>query len=150
MLCSPTSHFRSTCPVQTRMGLAVLDQSVQSLISRGVAPSTLSAYKSGKMRYLAFCTSHHLSPLPLCESTLCHFISFLYLSSLSYQTIKLYLSSLRHMQIIHGLPDPSYSSFPLLTYTLRGIHRTGSNHTRPKRLLITPDHLRANVVSYSH
>ena len=95
------------------------------------------------MRYLAFCTSHHLSPLPLCESTLCRFISFLYLSSLSYQTIKLYLSSLRHMQIIHGLPDPSFSSFPLLTYTLRGIHRAGSNYTRPKRLPITPDHLRA-------
>ena len=125
------------------MGLDSLDESVQSLIDRGLAQSTLSSYKSGKKRYLTFCTFYHLSPLPLCESTLCRFVSSLHLSSLAYPTIKLYLSALRHMQIVMGLPDPSLSSLPHLAYVLHGIRRIGPSQSRPNCLPVTPELLRA-------
>ena len=108
-----------------------------------MAQSTLSSYESGKKRYLAFCSSYHLSPLPLCESTLCRFVSSLYLSSLSYQTIRIYLSALRHLQITNGLPDPSFSSLPRLMYALRGVRRSSASQPRLNRLPVTPELLRA-------
>ena len=60
------------------------DQTVTKLIGRGVAQSTLTAYNSGKTRYLAFCTQYNFAPLPVTEPQLLHFVAFLFHSSLSY------------------------------------------------------------------
>ena len=63
----------------------------------------------------------------------------LHTESLSYQTIRCYLSALRHLQIMSGLPDPSLNSFPRLDYALKGVRREGSACARERRLPITPD-----------
>lgn len=119
-----------------------MDTIVHQLIDRGVANSTLAAYGTGKKRYLSFCRQFNLPSLPVCEATLCRFVAFLFSSSLSYQSIRSYLSAVRHLQIMSGLPDPSLSSFPRLDYALKGIRRTNTAETRLKRLPVTPVLLR--------
>ena len=56
--------------------------------------------------------------------------------------IRSYLSALRFYQISSGLPDPSSSSFPRLSYVLKGIRKLTPGHSRARRLPITPDLLR--------
>ena len=76
------------------------------------------------------------------EGTLCQFVAYLACSSLSYQSIRLYLSTIRFLQISHGLPDPSLSSVARLEYVLKGIRKGLPAHSRLKRLPITPYILR--------
>ena len=57
--------------------------------------------------------------------------------TVTWGTIRVYLSALRFFQIRVGLPDPSLSAFPRLTYVLKGIHRVNPEHQRRLRLPIT-------------
>ena len=57
--------------------------------------------------------------------------------SVSWKTIRVYISALRFFQIRAGLPDPSLASFPRLTYILKGIHRSKPDHHQRHRLPIT-------------
>ena len=102
----------------------------------------MTSYESGKRRYLAFCQQYHFPPLPLAESVLCRFVATLFQSALSPQSVRLYLSAVRHLQITAGLPDPSLTSFPYLDYVLRGFKRLSAGSPRRKRLPITLWHLR--------
>ena len=111
--------------------------------------STSSAYKSGQRRYLTFCSTFSLSPFPVSEYTLCRFVAFLARSSLSYASIRLYLSAVRHLQISIGLPDLSLQSNPRLDYVMRGIRRQLPQYTRPRRMPITPSILLALYQSWS-
>ena len=67
-----------------------------------------------------------LTPLPVGEAQLFRFVAFLYNSSLGYQCIRSYLSAVCHLQITQGFPDPSLSSFPRISYALRGVRRESS------------------------
>ena len=125
-----------------RLGVSSLDGLVHSLLERGVAQSTLASYNAGKRRYYNFCAQFGFSPLHLSEVVLCQFVAFLFSESLSYQSIRSYLSAVRHLQITHGLPDPALASFARLDYVLKGVRRTGLPRRRPNRLPITPEILR--------
>lgn len=76
------------------------------------------------------------------EVNLCRFVSYLSLYSLSYQTIRSYLSAVRHLQISRGLADPSLSGFCQLEYVLKGIRRGGAALPKRHRLPITTEILR--------
>lgn len=76
------------------------------------------------------------------ELVLCRFVAFLVLQNLSYGSIRLYLSALRHRQLLDSGVDPALESFHRLHYVLRGCHRTLPSSVRPKRLPITPAILR--------
>ena len=89
-----------------------------------------------------------LCPLPLQETTLCRFVAFLAGESLHHQTIISYLSACRYFQILSGLPDPSLTSLPQLSYVLKGIRRM-SPSTRRTRLPITPELLRGVLSLWS-
>ena len=84
----PISTESATHHQQTRLGVPTLDATVHALIERGVAKSTLTAYKSGKRMYLAFCSQFHFTPLPITEDVICPFVAFLFSSSLAYQSIR--------------------------------------------------------------
>ena len=62
--------------------------------------------------------------------------------TVTWGTIKSYLSALRFFQIRSGLPDPSLSPTPRLTYVLKGIHKLTPEHQRKHRLPITMHMLR--------
>ena len=100
------------------------------------------AYESGKRCYLSFCRQFNPSPLPVNEGILCRFVAFLFSSSLSHQSIRLYLSAVRHLQIMNGWSDPALASYPRLKYALHGVQREGPCTDRHKRLPITPELLR--------
>ena len=124
------------------MGITELDGTVHTLTSRGLSQSTNSSYNSGVISYTAFCYSYNLTPFPLQEQNLCHFVTFLFHSGLSYSCIRLYLSGLRYQQLLDGGNDPSLASLHRLHYMLRGCRRSVPDSTRKKCLPITPAVLR--------
>ena len=99
-------------------------------------------YASSNRRFLAFCNQYNFQPLPVTETLLCRYVSFLASQSLKYQSIKSYLSA-RYLQISHGLHDPfGAGAFPRLEYVLKGIRRSPSAPGSRARLPITPAILR--------
>ena len=66
-------------------------------------------------------------PLPVSESRLCKFVSFLADQKLKHRTIKTYLLGVRYFQIRSGWRDPFHNShMPHLEYTMKGIKRVES------------------------
>ena len=87
-----------------------------------------------------FCREAQVEPSPFVEHTLCMFCAHLASEGLSHQTIKSYLSAIRHYHIVEGKGDPFIANvFPLLQYVLRGIKRSPAS---PSRQPITPAVLR--------
>ena len=105
-------------------------------MDRGIANSTRAVYQSGWRQYLKFCQDQTQPPLPLYEHILCRFTAVMS-QTVSWKTIRVYLSALRFFQIRAGLPDPSLTSFPRLTYVLKGIRRLTPTHQQHHRLPIT-------------
>ena len=68
---------------------------------------------------LQFCVAGAIAPLPTSESILCRYVAFLAKDNLKHQTIKTYLSAVRHMHIVAGKGDPFKEDMPLLEYTMR-------------------------------
>ncbi len=128
------------------MVIPSLERSVLDLFKNGLAPSSAKAYASA--RFNSFCQKFNVpAPFPLSEATLCYFVSHLHEEGLKHQTIKCYLSGLRHAQIAAGLQDlfsPQAPSRPRLEYVLKGIKRQQAKagaKSNP-RLPITPAILR--------
>ena len=116
-----------------------MEETVQRLFDLGIAPSTSRVYRSAQNRYLRFCSQFHLSNLPLNEDTLSLYVAFLSLQGVKHQSVKSYLSALRHMQIEAGGGDPfGPGRFPRLEYILKGLKRNGPPVATSRRLPITP------------
>ena len=111
--------------------------------------STTHSYESAKIKYLQFCLKSNVSPIPVTEGKLCSFVSIWANSGLAHQTIKCYLSAIRHLQIESGREDSQISTMPKLEHVLRGIkkeHSKQANITKP-RLPMTPNiHLKLRSV----
>lgn len=89
-----------------------------------------------------FVHSFGFTPLSISESVLCRFVAFLSSVPVSYQTIRSYLSAVRHLQISSGLPDPALNPSARLDYVLKGAHRQDMPRARANRMPITPQVLR--------
>ena len=89
-----------------------------------------------------FCTSYGLSAFTLSEPALCCFVAFLVHQGMAYSSIRLYLSALRHHQLIDCGEDPALDSLYRLHYVLRGCHRSLPSMVRVQWLPITPQILR--------
>ena len=116
-----------------------------------VVPTLLyTPFINSTTSYVAtFCTTYNLAPFPLTELMLCRFVVSLVNNGLSYNTIHLYLSALRHRQLMDGGADPALHSLHQLHYVLRGCHRSLLLAVRQKRLPITPSILRLIHHSWS-
>ena len=114
---------------------------VQYYFTKGLVPSTQRTYKSGKDRYVKFCQDASIPALPVSEPHLCSFIASLADQGLKYRTVKVYLSAIRHLQILAAQPD-SFGGKPMsrLEYVLRGIKKNESEKGvgSRERLPITP------------
>ncbi len=109
-------------------------------LAKGLASSTKKSYESSQRRYLHFCKSHQVNPLPLSEHILCHFAANLAQEGLKHQSIKAYLAGIRNLQITQGLPDPNSVLMPRLHLVLKGIKRhqaESTNNCKRTRLPIT-------------
>ena len=102
-----------------------------------LASSTQRSYTSAKRRYCQFCATYNINPLPANEEKLCSFSAFLAHDNISYQTIKCYLSAIKHMQVERGMGELQFTSMPVL----RGIKKEHAKKAKPTltRLPITPN-----------
>ena len=118
-----------------------MDGAVQFYYAQGLAASTVKTYKSAQGRYLAFCTKYGVSAVPVMENILCSFVSVLANQGLKHQTVKCYLSAVRHLQVSQGFAEPFQGvSMPRLEYVLRSIkkHQARNSKGGATRLPITP------------
>ena len=129
--------------LKTRQDVLKLDALAKELFDKGLAPSTTWTNASAKQRYLTFCQSYNILPLPLSETKLFRYVSYLSAQHLKYQSIKCYLSAIRHLQISQGFEDTfSPGAFPRLEYVLKGIRCSPTSTPTHQRLPITPEILR--------
>ncbi len=119
-----------------RLDLSSLASSVQHYFQEGLAQSTQKSYDTALRRFHAFCTKFNISaPFPVTEHLLCCFASFLEDQGLAPQTGKVYLSAIRSMKILLGLPDPrDQSSLPILKRVQAGISRARARAGPPSRI----------------
>ena len=119
-----------------------LNPAVQHFCQQGIAGSTKRTYQSALNRFANFCSLYNvLTPFPVSESLLCYFSTHLACQKLSPQTIKVYLSAVRYMQITLGLPEPrEFSSMLHLQLVQTGIQQTYASQqiVTKVRLPITP------------
>ena len=106
--------------------------------------STHKTYEVAERRYLTFCNSFSLRPLPTSEEILCYFVACLGQQGLAHTSIRTYLSGVRQLQIAHGFKDPGIDQMPHLKQILRGVkaERGKEGKASHPRLPITPAILR--------
>ena len=94
------------------------------------------------------------TPFPVSESLLCCFVTALARQGLAPSTIRTYLASVRHAQIVRGLPEPrEHSGLPRLRLVQAGVQRARAEqgHSRVRqRLPVTPAHLRLVRSIWNH
>ena len=131
---------RSTIQPSPGLGIPALDSPVCGFFEQALASATKAVYSSSANRYSTFCTQLILSPLPLTQDTVTHFVAYLAQSGMTYmyQLNRSYLSGIRFLQIVSGLPDPHMEAFPLSNYVLRGVHRFPLASPNQPRCPITP------------
>ena len=86
------------------------NQAAVLVLNRGSAKDPTLAHllhSTAQKRYISFCSSFGLSPLPLTERSLCLFAAFLAIQGPQASSIMAYLSAVRHLQIPVGLPSPT-------------------------------------------
>ena len=107
----------------TRLAVPSVGPTLQRLLQAGLAASTQRAYMAGKRKYPTFCQESGTPPLPAIEQKLSAFVAFGVNQGLKHQTVKCYLSAVRHLQISSGGRDPRVESMPVLQLVLRGARR---------------------------
>ena len=95
-----------------------MGKSVQDYHLHGLASSRRKSYNSAKSRFIKFCMASNTVPVPVCENQLCFYVSYLANEGLAHQTIKSYLSAIRHLQISYRHPDPHIGDIPRLELVL--------------------------------
>ena len=111
----------------------------QVYYDRALAPNTKSTYSVGQQRFISFCKSAKMQSMPASESTLLLFATHLGTSNISYTTIKIYLSAIRHMHVTAGVHSYfSQQLTPRLQQVLKGIQKSQTlTHPPRVRLPIT-------------
>eukprot|EP00731_Ephydatia_muelleri_P029971 Em0021g494a len=98
----------------------------RATITTASPPSTHRSYDCALRRFNSFCVEYNVfDPFPVNEKLLCYFATKLANDGLAPQTIKVYLSAIRSMQLSLGLPPlREESTLPMLKRVLDGIRRT--------------------------
>ena len=73
------------------------------LLQTGLAKSSRLTYAADQRRYIHFCNSARIKPIPTSECALMLFTTHLAAYNVSHGTIKVYLSAVRHLHICRGL-----------------------------------------------
>lgn len=98
-----------------------LEVTARLLVGAGLRNSTQKSYGSAQKKFLKFCSDFGLSPLPATDDTLLQYVSFLFSSGFKGTSIKVYLSAVRSLHVMHSLTLPPYS--PRMLLALKGATR---------------------------
>lgn len=89
------------------MPLDQLRQAAGELVVSGIRSSSQQTYSYGQNLYCAFCQVYGLRAMPATEDILMMFVTYMFLcKGLKYDTIHVYLYSVRSMHIEHGYYSP--------------------------------------------
>ena len=118
---------------------SVLLNKADKFLRDGLAASSRTTYAAGQGRYIHFCNTAKVPATPATEYTLILFITHLASTNISYATIKVYLSAIRHMHVYRGWHNHFNQQLtPRLQLILRGIRKhQSSTHVPRVRLPIT-------------
>ena len=143
-VCSTAAIAGHVSQQQAKLSITQLENDVHKYFECGLAENTKKSYKAGINKFNQFCILYNVTtPLPVSQSLLCSFISYLAKAGQAYSTIKMYLSAIRHLHIANGLPEPRSRPMPKLELVERSIRRLKSRDPpRRIRLPITPVILR--------
>ena len=121
-----------------------MDKAVQGYFAAALAPATHITYQVAECRYVPFCESFGITPLPVSEGTLCYYVACLGQQGLAHTSIRTYLSGVRQLQIAHGFHDFNFDEMPRLRQIIKGVQiDQGKKGRAPHpRLPITPSILR--------
>ena len=117
---NPTSTNWSPYGIQAGLDISALEQSV---VQQGLAPSSKHVYKSAKDRFISFCEKFHFNPLPVTETLLCQYVSYLATQHIVHSSIKVCLSAIHHLHIENHMPDPHTSNMARLEQVVKGVKR---------------------------
>ena len=81
-------------------------RALHGFLADGTAESTGRVYRTGQKRYFNFCQLSKSQAFPVTELQLMRFATYLAQEGLSWQTIKSYLSGIRHYLLVHNLHSP--------------------------------------------
>ena len=116
--------------------------------------STRKTYQVAERRYITFCNSFALMPLPTSEAILCYYVACLGQQGLAHTSIRTYLSGVRQLQIAHGLEDPKIDQMSRLRQILKGVkvERGKEGKASLPRMPITPTILRkkSDLAQWKH
>ena len=145
----PSYHQSYTCTrlndrANARLDISTLDSLVERYFEAGLEPFTERSCDSAKRRILKFWRAIHvINPLPVNENLLCRYVAYLAWEVLSPKFIKLYLSSIRHLQIKFNSMDPKIYSMPAMEQEIKGAKKEAAKQAtvQTPRLPITPQML---------
>ena len=106
------------------------------LMAKTLAPSTTRTYNGAFQAYLEFCQQHNLKALPVHETNLMLFVT--YISTTSISNIKTHISATKHFAAY--LIGQHTSNYPRLYMLVRAIKRRAKKG--PKRTPVTLPGLR--------
>ena len=106
----------------------------QVYYDKALAPKTKSTYSAGQQRFISFCKLANVQSMPASKSTLPLFATQLATSNISYTTIKINLSAIRHMYVTVGMHSFFNQQLTLwLQQMLKGIQKS-QTFTHPLRV----------------
>ena len=79
------------------------------MVSQGIRSSTKRTYSSVQNKYLSFCNSMGLPPVPASETLILRFIAFIS-ATVSHQSVPVYLAAVKSLHVMAGFEDPPINS----------------------------------------
>ena len=86
----------------------------------GLRTSTHTAYSSAQKCYINFCSMYNLRPVPVQDSIILLYITFMFNKGMAFSTIQVYLSAIRSLQVMAGFQEPDLRS-PQVKLALRAV-----------------------------
>jgi len=124
---------------QKQLDTTLLHHKAAEFLRNGLAVNTRSTYIAGQSRYQNFCWAINATSIPTSEQTLLLFATHLADSNITYSTIKVYMSAIRHMHVTERCHEEFYSQLtPRVQLALKGIRKSqATSQTQRTRLSIT-------------
>ena len=89
-------------------------------MAKGIRSGTKATYSSAQNKYLNFCSQFHLTPLPVSSYNVLLYVTHLHKSGVAHSSIGVYLSAIRSLQVMSGMPEP-YLRTPQVKLALKAI-----------------------------
>ncbi len=92
---------------------------MEDLVKKGHRPSTARTYASIQHKYLHFCSTYNLPPLPATEHNILRYIAHIS-QTISHSSVNVYLAAVRALHITYALPPPTLTA-PRIKLALKAL-----------------------------